>query len=368
MGLSALGLQQPGRILTAYAIYTPSDGSSNKSLYALRRINKWLGNKDFNNISQAGMEAFISRLEANQLTVNKKGKEVSVRYKEWTQRDFKVILRKFYKWLLGANTTYPGIVSWIDTSIQEQPPPSLTLEEIKKCVDFTPNIKGKALVWALFETGARAEEFLNIRVGHVEDKQSHLLACIQFSKTYQRTLPIFEGAQYLREWLSSHPNRDTPEAQLFPMGYGGLRLFLRRLGNRALGKPVRPHLFRDSFATWLASKKVGRYQMCKLMGWAMSSNMPDRYIDRAGVVEEEAIQSIRGDDLSKVERENLQLKSTLKRLETQANELAEKLEERSDIDRALKVLLKNPEIGKIIRTNLSTQHGQEEKALLASVE
>ena len=28
VGLSALGLQQPGRILTAYAIYTPSDGSS----------------------------------------------------------------------------------------------------------------------------------------------------------------------------------------------------------------------------------------------------------------------------------------------------------------------------------------------------
>ena len=31
MGLSALGLQQPGRILTAYAIYTPSDGSSRET-------------------------------------------------------------------------------------------------------------------------------------------------------------------------------------------------------------------------------------------------------------------------------------------------------------------------------------------------
>lgn len=40
------------------------------------------------------------------------------------------------------------------------------------------------------------------------------------------------------------------------------------------------------------------------MGWAMSSDMPDRNFDRAGVVEEGAIQSIRGDELTKIDREN----------------------------------------------------------------
>jgi len=108
---------------------------------------------------------------------------------------------------------------------------------------------------------------------------------------------------------------------------------------KALGKRVNPHLLRHSFATWLASKKVGRYQMCKLMGWAMSSDMPDRYIDRLGIVEEEAIQSIRGDELTKVERENVQLKATLQRLEAQQNEMRHQLERQQRVDNFLNELL-----------------------------
>jgi len=120
------------------------------------------------------------------------------------------------------------------------------------------------------------------------------------------------------------------------------------LGKRALGKRVTPQLMRDSFATWLASKKVGRYQMCKLMGWAMSSDMPDRYIDRTGLFEEEAIQSIRGDELSKVERENSELKTALNRLETQYTSLHEKVEKRAEIDAFLTTLLKDEKFGKVL--------------------
>ena len=60
--------------------------------------------------------------------------------------------------------------------------------------------------------------------------------------------------------------------------------------------------------------------MCKLMGWAMNSDMPDRYIDRTGVVEEEAIQAIRGDELNKVEKEITELTMASQRLEAQSNE------------------------------------------------
>jgi hypothetical protein len=135
---------------------------------------------------------------------------------------------------------------------------------------------------------------------------------------------------------------------LFPISYEALLKFLKRLGRRALGKRITPQLMRDSFATWLASKKVGRYQMCKLMGWAMSSDMPDRYIDRTGVVEHEAIEAIRGDDLTKVERENSDLKISLKRLEAQSNELKEKLEKRAQIDEFLTALIKDEAFGKVL--------------------
>ena len=146
----------------------------------------------------------------------------------------------------------------------------------------------------------------------MEDRGSHFVVRIEYPKTHKRSLPVYEGVRYLREWLDVHPEKNEPNSQLFPVSYDALRQFLQRLGNRALGRGINPQLIRHSFATWLASKKVGRYQMCKLMGWAMSSDMPDRYIDRTGVVEEEAIQAIRGDELSKVEKENTELKIALK--------------------------------------------------------
>ena len=59
------------------------------------------------------------------------------------------------------------------------------------------------------------------------------------------------------------------------------------------------------------------------------------------MVEEEAIQSIRGDELSKVEQENSELKMALKRLEAQSNEFQEKMAKREEIDAFLTVLLKD---------------------------
>jgi integrase len=315
-----------------------------KYLFTLKRINEWLGNDDFRTVSQSQMEAFISRLERNALTIFKGGSSRPVPYTEWTRRDIKVCLKKFYKWLLGNGQQYPSLVSWIDTHIRDEAPPCLNIDEVRLVVEHATSVKGKALVWCLFEGGPRAEELLNVRLQHVEDKGTHLVVRIEHSKTFPRSLPVYEGSRHLRQWLKEHPSRSDAGAQLFPITYPALRKWLQRLGMKALGKRIHPHLMRHSFATWLASKKVGRYQMCKLMGWAMSSDMPDRYIDRLGVVEEEAIQSIREDELSKVERENQDLKRALERLEGQQHELREQLERRERVDDLLERLFDDKEV------------------------
>ncbi len=319
-----------------------------KAITMLRQLNEWLGNKDFTTVTQQEMEDFISRLDANRyLRRDKKGP-----YATASRHDFKVHLRKFYKWLLGENRQYPPLVSWIDTSFTAPLPPAVSLEDIARCADLTMSVRGRAILWTLFETGARVEEFLNIRVCHVEDKGDHLSVRIEFSKTFRRTLPVFEGAQYLRAWLKSHPDKDNPAAQLFPLSYGALHIFLRRAGTSTIGKPLRPHLLRHSFATWLATKRVGRYQMCKLMGWTMASNMPDRYIDRTGLVEEDAIHAIRTDDLGKVEQENAQLKTSLARLEAQSAAMQERLAKRETTDQLLARLLEDKEIKAVLASRL----------------
>ena len=323
-----------------------------KYLHTLKALSVWLGNKDFATVIQQEMEDFITRLDSNQLR-STDGRPH--RYAAWSRRDIKVCLRKFYKWLLGDNKTYPSFVSWIDTSIAKGAPPSFSLEEIRGCIERCSATRSKALCWTLFETGARAEEFLNIRVSHVHDKRSHFSVWIEYPKTFRRSVPVFEGASLLRQWLVEHPTRDDPNSRLFPMSYSALRQFLNRLGERALRKRLTPQLMRDSFATWLASRRVGRYQMCKVMGWSMSSDMPDRYIDRTGVVEEEAIRSIRGDALNETEKENRELKTTLVRLEAQCHDMQDRLAKRAEIDEFLNALLKDDRLRTVLAASVKKQ-------------
>ena len=209
-----------------------------KYLYTLRRINEWLGNKDFKAITQTEMEHFIARVDRNALDKTVQGITGPMSYADWTRRDIKVCIKKFYKWLLGDGRQFPDIVAWIDTYIRDRAPPCLTLEEVRRCVDHATTVKGKALLWTLFESGTRAEELLNVRLAHIKDKGTHFLIWIEFPKTYKRNLPVFEGYQHLKGWLEHHPNRDDPHAQLFPMTYAGVAKFLKRLGDRALDKKM----------------------------------------------------------------------------------------------------------------------------------
>jgi len=96
-------------------------------------------------------------------------------------------------------------------------------------------------------------------------------------------------------WLEEHPQRPTIRpggtietqdvaAPLFPVTDNAVRLMVRRLGQEALGKRVYPHLLRHTSATYW-SNKLPYFKFCKRFGWTMTSNMPQRYIDREGVDE-----------------------------------------------------------------------------------
>lgn len=319
-----------------------------KYLTVLKKADHFL-KKDFKTVSQAEMEDFIGKLENDKLTTEMKDGSIKrYTYGEWSKHDIKIALKKFYKWLLGNNIEYPSIIAWIDTHVKETDPPALNKDEIIKLAEHATGTRSKALIWCLFETGARISELLNVRLCNITDKKKYFVVRIEFSKTFKRSVPVFEGQSYLREWLNSHPDRKNPEAQLFPINYGALRMWLKRLGKKALNKDVHPHLIRHSYATWLAGKKVGRYQMCKVMGWSMSSNMPDRYIDRLGVIEEETIQSIRGDELQKEQAINSELKTELNKLQMKYNGIIEQLEKRKNADDFMQKIVSDAGVQQII--------------------
>lgn len=299
----------------------------------LKKLATWLG-KDFDTAEQKDIEELIIRLEAGKM-VKSDGKPLM----HDTKLDYKKCLRKFYKWLLGNNETYPELVSWIDTSKESKEIPALNYDEALRMVDKAVKVSSKAAIFFLFDSGARAEETLNIRLKDLTKKEDYYLVRIVFSKTKPRTISLPLCSKLLDRWLDEHPAKNNPEAQLFPMKYNAMRVLLNRIGKKALGKSAYPHLMRHSSATYYANK-LSYAQLCYRYGWSMSSDMPNRYIDRNGLNELESVKAVKADMMGQLSEENVKLR-------TEVSIMKQRLD---DVDTLLvEVFRRKPEVLKAMR-------------------
>ncbi len=284
-------------------------------------------NKDLDKVTQEDMESYIEALESDVIRSRSRllnGKilaasdlPLSSSYK----RDIKITIKKFYKWLWGSSKEIPKIVEWIDTYDQPKEVPALTEAEIQCLLDRAKTPRHRALIQVLFDGGFRLSELLNIRLLHVRlisfDPNDNSKKCfilrVPYSKTLPRTvaLPMKATTKWLNMWLEDHPAKPiiSPDGtidakdlmvQLFPMTDMAVRLVVKRIGKLALGKRVYPHLLRHSSATYW-SNKLPYFKLCKRFGWTMTSNMPQRYIDREGVDELEVAQIYHQNEYVKLE-------------------------------------------------------------------
>ena len=293
------------------------------------------------------MEDFIRRLESNKIR-----RDDGKTYSEKTKREIKIALRKFYKWLYGENKELPKLVSWIDTHVEQSEIEALTREEIEYWVSKVENVRHKALIMTLFDSDARAEEFLNIRMKHVsyDEGEGAYKVRIQFSKTLPRTIYLPIATPYLREYLRVYEDADNPNAQLFPYSYNYLRRFLRESSQRHLKKRVHPHLLRHSSATFYC-EKLNPYQLCYRFGWRMSSSMPQRYIDSKGLTDKQTAKVIRIERDEVLMRENQKLKEEIiiireqmKDYERLKEQFIKFVERRKEADEIMKALLNDKKI------------------------
>jgi len=119
-----------------------------------------------------------------------------------TKRDYKVILKQFYKWI--HNGSYPEKVEWIDTTRKKSnktlPEDVLTEEDIQKLLDSANNTRDKALISMLWETGARIGELIDLEVGDLKD-YPHGKKVIINGKTGARRLPLISSVPHIQAWL-----------------------------------------------------------------------------------------------------------------------------------------------------------------------
>ena len=277
-----------------------SIGRCSKYIIILRKISKEL-NKDFYKVNEKDIEKFITNLEDNKI-LQENGKIYSEEYKA----DIKKALKKFYKHILGNGLSYPDMVNWVDTTSTKKDYEALTKEDVFKLVERTSNLRDKTLFLFLFDSGARIEECLNVRLKHLSWKDSikSYIVRLEFSKTKPRTISIPLCTKYINEWLDQHEFKGNSEAQLFPLSYETCRKSLQRATKKVFNKTYTLHGLRHSSATYYANLLKSEYKLSYRYGWAMGSDMCRRYIDRSGINEEETVEAYQTNEITKIKKEN----------------------------------------------------------------
>jgi len=209
--------------------------------------------------------------------------------------DYKQAIKQFWKWLNDGED--PEETKWIRRGPVEQkrilPQSLLTPADVQALLEACHNDRDRAFVAVLWETGARIGELIDLEVGHIEQTALGKQMVVS-GKTGSRRLLLLESESYLESWLTAHPNR-RPDAPLWckidtkqgspdetiSYQYIRLRILDRASEQAGIQKPVNPHHFRHSRATYLANY-LTEAQMCAWFGWVPGSRVPGRYVHLSG--------------------------------------------------------------------------------------
>ena len=236
---------------------------------------------DFDKATEDEIRAYVGSIERSALS-------------DWTKHDYKVSLKKFYKWLNGGEE--PLKVRWIKTTLKKHdrklPEDMLKEEEVELMIDTALNKRDKAIIALLWDIGARIGEIGNLRVKDIKFDDIGISILVN-GKTGPRRVRAVWSVNYLKDWLKDHPNQKNPEAPLWfnfakktekleAMQYGAIRMQLNKISKKAgISKKIHPHLFRHSRCTHMASY-LTEAQMNVYFGWVQGSDMPSIYVHLSG--------------------------------------------------------------------------------------
>jgi ribosomal protein L40E len=178
------------------------------------------------------------------------------------------------------------------------------------------------------KTGCRIAEIGNLQLKHVM-KGQHGYTLDMNGKTGRRSPIIISSAPYLTVWLQNHPFKDNPESPLWVhyqytttpehLKYDSIRYLLIRYFERAgIKKPVHPHLFRHSRATYVLANGIMNEQQAKAyFGWTPASDMLATY---SHLVDSDANDAIlRENNLTPVQQKSQELQPVTCRICNEVN-------------------------------------------------
>ena len=319
----------------------------------LKNFDDWVHGKEFDGINKADMQDFVLKIDEGIIVSPLNGKE----YAETTKATIKKVVRKFWKWFKGDNQYYPDEVIWMDTY---EPHPDMEIysyDEIELIRDSFTKFKMKTLVWVLFDSGARINELLNLKIKDVvkSNRQSRYMSVRikeSIAKSQGRIVGLYLASFHLATYLAKHhPDPNNPEAYLFDYSYNAVRTKLYQKGRKVLRKSITPHRIRGSSATYYATRIKTYQNFCYRFGWALSSRVPDIYYGRAGVKANEVMNEIFSSERAILQSESMderlvsdQLLMENKMLTDKVGNYKKKVSNFERYEPAIQELLSNPAI------------------------
>ena len=297
--------------------------------------------KNVEKLTQKDIESFEKALSSGKIK-NKFGKE----YEHNTKVDIRIALKVYLKWRLKDKALL--LVDWLDTRREGKTPYYLSEKDIEILHKQCKSNKERYLIAVLFDAGARASEFFNIRFEDIKipvEKESFVKITLkeEYSKTKRRVISLYwkNSLDAIRDFYEERKKEGIrTDELLFKDTYDGARFFLMRLGKKVLKRNIHFHLFRHSSATYYANK-LNRQELCYRFGWAFSSRMPDVYISRAGMenkeLDEKFTQTELGELKTKLERQEQENKIMKERQLM----LEKDLEKRKELDPLLNDLFRS---------------------------
>lgn len=226
-----------------------------------------------------------------------------VKYSENTVEDYKIAVKRFYRWLLSNDSEIPENVKWIKkkrvTNRNVKPDGLITEAEMSLMLENCKNARDRALFSLLYDSGCRIGEIMSLTNKDVDFDQYGAVLSVSGKTGYRKVRVVGNSVSYLREWQNSHPHRNDPDFWLFcgiadntrdkAMTYDDLHSALKKTLKRAgIKRRIYPHLFRHTRATILASR-VTEAPLEAQMGWIHGSRMTQTYVHLSGRDQDNAI-------------------------------------------------------------------------------
>lgn len=151
----------------------------------------------------------------------------------------------------------------------QQLPQVLSLEEVKRILDGTTNLKHRTMLTTLYSAGLRMGELLNLKIGDIDSAGMRIW--IREGKGVKDRLSVLSPK--LLELLRQYYAMYKPRKYLFEGPEGGMysatsvRKVLQRAVNKAnIRKKIKPHTLRHSFATHLLENGTNLRYIQTLLG------------------------------------------------------------------------------------------------------